>query len=197
MMNQLRLRINRLIETNAIGDATEREKLKYILSNKRFNPYCLLHSSISRDSDFLPDYALKKEVRWSMNSKQPSRYIKSRMGNDLKQKILLQNGIISDIAAKPNPSISECPRCNLVNAIENKFCSSCGYPLTPLAFQEIKEVEDKKLIEIERKQSEEMEYFRQRLGCIENILLTIQPLLRHVKPEILSKLEINQINALI
>jgi hypothetical protein len=39
---------------------------------------------------------LKKKVRWSMNSKQGSRYIKRRMRNDLKQKILVQNGIISE-----------------------------------------------------------------------------------------------------
>jgi hypothetical protein len=31
-----------------------------------------------------------------MNPKQRARYIKRRMGNDLKQKILVQNGIISE-----------------------------------------------------------------------------------------------------
>jgi integrase/recombinase XerD len=31
-----------------------------------------------------------------MNSKQGSKYIKRRMGNDLKQKILVQNGILLD-----------------------------------------------------------------------------------------------------
>ena len=35
-----------------------------------------------------------------MNSKQGARYIKRRMGNDLKQKILVQNGIISEEAAR-------------------------------------------------------------------------------------------------
>ncbi|HEY6884093.1 MAG TPA: hypothetical protein VI278_08670 [Nitrososphaeraceae archaeon] len=35
-----------------------------------------------------------ENVRWSMNSKQGARYIKRRMGNDLRQKILVQNGII-------------------------------------------------------------------------------------------------------
>jgi len=35
-------------------------------------------------------------LAWSMNSKQSARYIKRRMGNNLKQKILVQNGIISE-----------------------------------------------------------------------------------------------------
>jgi integrase/recombinase XerD len=102
IMNQLRLRISRLIERGSIADDSERERLRVFLNTKRFNPYCLRHSSISHDSDYLPDYALKKKVRWSMNSKQPSRYIKTRMGNDLKEKILSQNGIVSESDAKPS-----------------------------------------------------------------------------------------------
>jgi hypothetical protein len=31
-----------------------------------------------------PEYTLKKKVRWSMNSRQGSRYIKRRMGDELK-----------------------------------------------------------------------------------------------------------------
>jgi integrase/recombinase XerD len=65
------------------------------VKTKKWNPYCIRHSSLTSDSDYLPEYALKK-VRWSMNSKQGSRYIRKRMGNDLKQKILVQNGIISE-----------------------------------------------------------------------------------------------------
>jgi integrase/recombinase XerD len=151
MMNQLKLRITRLIETGEITEQTEKENLRVLLETKRFNPYCLRHSSISHDSDFLPDYALKKKVRWSMNSKQASRYIKSRMGNDLKQKILVQNGIISDTEGKPKPNIAECPRCNLINSIENKYCSSCTYPLTSSAFDEIKEQEDLKFRSLEKR----------------------------------------------
>ena len=86
MMNQLKVRIARLLESGELTDDIEKESLRVLLATKKFNPYCLRHSSISHDSDFLPDYALKKKVRWSMNSKQPSRYIKTTMGNDLKQK---------------------------------------------------------------------------------------------------------------
>jgi hypothetical protein len=96
--------------------------------------HCIRHSAITSDSDFLPEYALKKKVRWSMNSKQGARYIKRRMGNDLKQKILVQNGIISEQQMERKPSILNCPRCSLVNAIDNKYCTKCSYPLVPSAF---------------------------------------------------------------
>ena len=138
MMKQLRSRIHRLIETNVISDDTEKQMLRALLTTKRFNPYCLRHSSISHDSDFLPEYALRKKVRWSMNSKQPSRYIKARMGNDLKRKILVENGIwTNDDNIKPKSTIADCPRCNLINCLENKYCSACSYPLTTSAFEEI------------------------------------------------------------
>jgi hypothetical protein len=163
IMKQLRKRIIRLLESgdgngdDGNGHSTttidneEKEKLQYLVNTKKWNPYCIRHSSITSDSDYLPEYALKKKVRWSMNSKQGARYIKRRMGNDLKQKILLQNGIISEQQIERKPSILNCPRCNLVNAIENKYCSKCSYPLLPSAFDEIKAAEDMKFQAMEER----------------------------------------------
>jgi integrase/recombinase XerD len=70
MMNQSRKRIIKMVEEGSVKDTKEKEKLENLLKIKKWNPYCLRHSSISSDSDFLPEYALKKKVRWSMNSKQ-------------------------------------------------------------------------------------------------------------------------------
>ena len=70
VMKQLRTRIIRLIETGSITDNEEHQKLEYLLKTKKWNPYCIRHSAITSDSDYLPEYALKKKVRWSMNSKQ-------------------------------------------------------------------------------------------------------------------------------
>jgi integrase/recombinase XerD len=147
MMKQLRNRIVCLLESGSITDNDEKQKLEYLLQTKKWNPYCIRHSSITSDSDFLPDYALKKKVRWSMNSKQPSRYIKSRMGNELKNQILVHNGIITEESAlaERKPSVLSCARCSLVNAVDNKFCSKCSYVLTPQAYEEIKAEEEDKL----------------------------------------------------
>src|SRR5581483_2630188 len=138
IMKQLRIRIERLLETGSVTDPKERQRLEYLLKTKKWNPYCIRHSAITYDSDFLPGFALNKKVRWSMNSKQPARYIKRRMGNDLKKQILARDGILPDDVIKQRPPVRDCPRCSLVNAIENKVCSKCGYPLTPEALEEIK-----------------------------------------------------------
>src|SRR5918995_1829051 len=109
-MYLLKKKIIRLLASEEITDKKEREKLRYLLDTKKWNPYCIRHSSITSDSDYLPEYALKKKVRWSMNSKQGARYIKNRLGNDLKEKILQYNGIISDNPKKLKISIIDCPR---------------------------------------------------------------------------------------
>jgi ribosomal protein L40E len=153
MMKQLFNRIIRMLKDGSITDNEERQKLEYLLKTKKWNPYCIRHSAITSDSDFLPDYALKKKVRWSINSKQGSRYIKRRMGNGLKNQILVHNGIITEEAAamQRKPSVLTCPRCSLVNAIENKYCSKCSYPLVPSAFDEIKAAEDMKIKSLQQR----------------------------------------------
>ena len=147
-MYLLKKRVIRLIESDEIKDTKEKEKLQYLLKTKKWNPYCIRHSSITADSDYLPEYALKKKVRWSMNSRQGSRYIKNRMGNDLKEKILEQNGIILDTSKVKRSTIIDCPRCQLINQLENKYCSKCSYPLKPEAYEELKEKEEKEIKEM-------------------------------------------------
>lgn len=143
MMQSLKGRIRRLLKTGEITDPKERQKLESLLQTKRWNPYCIRHSSITYDSDSLPEFALRKKVRWTMNSKQPGRYVKSRMGNNLKMQILEREGIVLS-KEREKPTIRECPRCQLVNAAEYHYCVKCAYPLTGQAFDEMKSKERQK-----------------------------------------------------
>ena len=149
-MYLLKKRIIRLVASEEIKDVKEKEKLQYLLKSKKWNPYCIRLSSITSDSDYLPEYALKKKVRWSMNSRQGSRYIKNRMGNDLKEKILEQYGIILDTSKVKRPTVIDCPRCALINQLENKFYSKCSYPLKPEAYEELKAKEENEMREMKQ-----------------------------------------------
>ena len=185
-MKQLRERIIRLLEDGEISSREEREKLEYLLKTKKWNPYCIRHSAITADSDYLPEYALKKKVRWSMNSRQGSRYIKRRMGDELKNEILVRNGIIQETDTKNKVSILNCPRCQLVNVIENKYCSKCSYPLKPEAYEEIKNSEEKRIKTLEQKYENDMKTLREDMNTqLSNIMLLIQqnPKLSNIKPE--------------
>jgi integrase/recombinase XerD len=189
MMKQLRNRIVRLLEKGSVTDPEESQMLEYLLKTKKWNPYCIRHSAITSDSDYLPEYALKKKVRWSMNSKQGSRYIKRRMGDSLKRQILIQNGIISESEIPKKPSVLTCPRCNIVNAIDNKYCSKCSYPLIPSAFDELKLEEERKIQDMKDKYEQDMKTIREEMNRqFSQIMSMIQqnPKLAQVKPEVLA-----------
>jgi integrase/recombinase XerD len=181
MFKHLRTRIVRLLKNGEITDLREREKLEYLLRTKKWNPYCLRHSAITNDSDFLPEFALKKKVRWSMNSKQGSRYIKRTIGNDLKREILRRNGITSDNEAlhQTHP-VTNCPRCALLNASENMYCAKCAYPLSVAAFEALKANESKDIRAIEERHRNEMDKFRAEL--LEKV------------EQIYSRIDINRLN---
>jgi hypothetical protein len=190
LMKELKDRICRLLDEGDIINKNEREKLNHLIKTKKWNPYCIRHSAITSDSDFLPEYALKKKVRWSMNSKQAARYIKTRMGNDLKQKILSHNGIILQEELKIKPSSVICPRCSLVNTIENKYCSKCFYPLNQSVFEEIKQMENMKINEMIEKFDKEIKNLNARFAQnISEILSVIQkdPRLTQIKITVLKK----------
>jgi hypothetical protein len=200
VMKQLHRRIIRLLETRSITDKNESERLAYLLKTKKWNPYCIRHSAITYDSDYLPEYAVKKKARWSMNSRQGARYIKKRMGNDLKRTILAQNGIFvenDEQGLKLKPAVINCPRCNLVNAVENKYCSECSYPLIPSAFEEIKAAEDMKINAIQEKHERDMKSLKEEMNHqFSQIMSMIQqnPKLAQVKPEILTKKKVENMD---
>jgi integrase/recombinase XerD len=155
MMKRLKERIEHMIKQGSVTDPQEREKLQRLLLTKKWNPYCIRHSAITFDSDFLPDYALKRKVRWSMNSKQASRYIKRRMGDAVKKQILMRDGILlEEKAIQKKPVVLGCPRCELVNPVDSKLCSGCSYPLTAQAYEEIKASDTGRVRALEKKQEE-------------------------------------------
>jgi len=123
-----------------------------------------------------------------MNSKQGSRYIKKRMGDELKNKILAYNGIISENEIIKKPTILSCPRCEFVNVIENKYCSKCSYPLKPEAYDELKLNEEDKIKKLEDKYENEMKKIRDEMSQqFSQIMYVIKqnPSLANVKPEVL------------
>jgi hypothetical protein len=130
-----------------------------------------------------------------MNSKQASRYIKNRMGDELKRQILVHNGAISANDLQKKPSVLTCPRCSLVNAIDNKYCSKCSYPLVQSAFDEIKAAEDMKLQELKDKYDNDIKAMRNEMNQqLNQIMSMIQQnsQLAYIKPEALASKTIEE-----
>jgi ribosomal protein L37E len=116
------------------------------------------------------------------------------MGNELKNKILSYNGIVIETDTKNSQTIIDCPRCQLANAIENKYCSKCSYPLKPEAYDEIKNIEEKRLKKLEQKYENDIKTLKDEMNNqFSQIIMMIQknPKLSYVKPEILEKINEN------
>jgi hypothetical protein len=192
MMKQLRARIIRLLEKGEIVGEAEREKMQFLLRTKKWNPYCIRHSAISHDSDYLPEFALRKRVRWSMNSKQPSRYIKRSMGDFLRKNILAHNGIViegdSEEGRLTRRPFAECPNCRYINSMDCNLCAKCANPLTFDGMAAVGKYENNELEDLRR----EIKLMREESSTrLVTVLTWLQqnPLLLNVKPEELLKLQ--------
>jgi len=72
-MKQPRNRIAAMLENGSIRDLKEVERVRFLLR---------LLPAITCDPEYLPEYGVKKKARWSMSSRQGSRYIKARIGSN-------------------------------------------------------------------------------------------------------------------
>ncbi len=183
VLDSLRSKITRLVESGEITDDQQKQKLEYLLRTKKWNPYCFRHSAITDDSDHLPEHALTKKVRWVMGSQQPKRYIKNRMGDELKNKILEHCGI--KIENKQQQMVFRtCGRCNYVNKLESKFCEGkgCNYPLTQLALDEIKAAEQAKLRELV---TAEMQVKDQKIATLEERMDQLGDMIMKLDPSLI------------
>ena len=161
--------------------------LQFYSKLKNGTLYCVRHSSLTDKADYLPEYALRKVARWSMNSRQVARYVKPKIGIELKNKILLHDGIINDVQAKPKSSISNCPKCQFVNPYDTLYCKQCSYPLTSEAYEKIKQEEGKKFREMEERFTQMEEQLKRisesnpifhmpfENGCKEVAVMPVQP----------------------
>ena len=92
---------------------------------------------------------------------------------------------MKETETKVKLSILNCPRCELVNAIENKYCSKCSYPIKPEAYDEIKGLEEKRIETLQQKYENDIKTLREDMNNqLSQIMLIIQqnPKLSNIKP---------------
>ena len=77
--------------------------------------------------------------------------------------MLVHNGVLNEEEIQKKPSVMFCPRCSLVNALDNKYCSKCSYPLVASAFEEIKAAEDIKLQTLKENYEQDMVTMREEM----------------------------------
>jgi len=162
----------------------DKQKIVELLK-KPFNPYIRRHSALTEKSMILKEHVLRQHAGWSAASQMHLKYL-HYFGNESNESLLEAYGLVDHGTQINQLKPKQCPNCNQPNKIDSKFCAKCRMVLTYDAYSET--VEEKK------QKDNELQTFKERMDNLEKILVTIQPLLQHVKPEILSGLQILERN---
>jgi len=162
----------------------DKQKIKDLLQ-KPWNPYIRRHSALTQKSIVLKEHVLRQHAGWSPRSQMHLKYL-HYYGNESSKSLLESYGIVTKNQDHVNLlKPKQCPNCNEPNKPDSKFCAKCRMVLTYDAYNET--------IEEKERKDKDLQSVTERMANIENMLLVIQPMLQHVKPEMLSKLNMVKI----
>lgn len=126
------------------------KRVGHIVKKRYWYPYMLRHSRLTVLANVLTDQQLKKFSGWAPDSNMPSVYI-HLSGKELDEPLLLQHGLIkAENRSRPILTAKDCPRCNHLNQITNKFCDKCSMVLSPEGYEEIRKKEEERENRIKR-----------------------------------------------
>jgi len=117
--------------------AAERAKLK-----KKVTPHKLRHSRATFLATKLKEAQMNQVFGWKQGSDMPSIYV-HLSGRDVDDALLGVYGLKKTSEEKPKLTPRICPRCDVSNAYNAKFCSRCGLALDIEAAAQIDEARRK------------------------------------------------------
>jgi integrase len=162
----------------------DKQKIKELLK-KPWNPYIRRHSALTEKSTILKEHVLRQHAGWSGSSQMHLKYL-HYFGNESNESLLEAYGVIASGQQLDQLRPKQCPNCAEPNKPDSKFCAKCRMVLTYDAYTET--------LENQQEKEKELQSVKGRMSNIENLLVTIQPLLQNIKPEMLSKLQIVENN---
>ncbi len=159
----------------------DKQKIRELLK-KPWNLYIRRHSALTDKSTILKEHVLRQHAGWSPSSQMHLKYL-HYFGNESNDSLLEAYGVVTkDKQLSDVLRPKQCPNCNEPNKPDSKFCAKCRMVLTYDAYSET--------VEEKQKTDSELQSVIHRMTNIENALVTIQPLLRHIKPELLGNIDI-------
>jgi integrase len=162
------------------SDIPEEDKkhLQFLKETKKWFPYIVRHSSLSRLAPNISEYRLREHAGWSKRSDMVEIYTHTLTGDSAEDILMLYGVNLKGGKKKRNERLQQemvgphCPFCHMVNTPDSQFCSSCHKPLTSVSYNKIMQ-------EAERTKGE-LEQMRQEQRKIMNNLKLIMPMLQNV-----------------
>jgi hypothetical protein len=130
-------------------------KVQHIKDNKKWNPYAMWHSSITRlaRNPNINEYTLRQYAGWTKTSNMIEVYTHELKGESFEDVMMAYGIELKD--KKETQQLQEelagriCPYCKMQNLPDAQFCSQCEYTLDPEAFLKVKEEAEKNKKEAE------------------------------------------------
>jgi site-specific recombinase XerD len=130
-------------------------KVQHIKDNKKWNPYAMWHSSITRlaRNPNINEYTLRQYAGWTKTSNMIEVYTHELKGESFEDVMMAYGIELKD--KKETQQLQEelagriCPYCKMQNLPDAQFCSQCEYTSDPEAFLKVKEEAEKNKKEAE------------------------------------------------
>ncbi len=93
---------------------------------KRCNPHIFRHSRATFMAHHLTEFQMNQYFGWIQGSDMPSTYV-HMSGKNIEEALFKMNGMSIEQKKEESKLIPiHCPRCDVLNGNENKFCCKCG-----------------------------------------------------------------------
>lgn len=153
-------KIPKLLKREDISEE-DKKHLEFIKNTKKWYPYIIRHSSLTKLAPNVKEYRLREHAGWTKRSEMVEVYTHTLTG-DSAQDVLMLNGVnLKGGKKKRNEKIQQemvgpqCPYCHTANLPDTQLCSSWGRPISRITYDAVaRESENtrKKLEEIEARQ---------------------------------------------
>ena len=142
------------------------------LLKKPWNPYIRRHTALTEKSQILKENVLRQYAGWSMGSNMPQKYV-HYLGNEANLNLLEAYGLKPKFEEIDKMKPTQCPNCNELAKIDDKFCPKCRMVLSDDAYTET--VQDNNRIKDEISQLKyehvtEMKGIREQMDKMESII---------------------------
>ena len=127
-------------------DIDDKKRLQLLRDEKRWNPYTMRHSSITklaRDPN-INDYTLRQHCGWSKSSNMVEIYTHDLKGDSLEHVMMAYGINIKDKRGGKNAQQlreqlvgPHCPFCKMANVPNTQFCSNCHRSLNVISYDGI------------------------------------------------------------
>ena len=154
------IKIPKLLKRPDISEE-DKKHLQFMKETKKWFPYIVRHSSLSKLAPNVSEYRLREHAGWSKRSDMVEIYTHTLTGDSAEDILMLYGVNLKDGKKKRNEQLQQeivgphCPFCHTVNIPDSQFCSSCHKPLTSVSYNKIMqeaEASKKKMQELEAKQ---------------------------------------------